>query len=148
MKIQLSRRPAPAFRAAAFALAVGATSLAISAGTGGAATKGGKPTAYGLNPESPVSTTATVSQKVPKGKTFLLSDIIFQDPSQDTGRVRLMRGGTTLLDLNLQHFSTQQHSLQTPIAFKSRQKIKFFIDCDNPGPGCTPGLFLSGVLKG
>jgi hypothetical protein len=152
MRIRTFNHPAMSPAAVlALAAVIAVTSPAIGADTGAtthAARAAGKPKHYALSPKAPVTGTATISRTVPKGKRFLLYDAIFQNPSHDIGRVRLLRGGTTLLSLNLQDFHTEQHSLQAPIAFGHATKVKFFIDCDNPSGGCTPALLLAGKLKG
>ena len=130
-------------------VAVLAIAAAIAgAGAAAGAAGGGKPKHYSLAPKAPVTTTATISRTVPRGKRFLLYDMIFQNPAADLGRLVLKRGGQTLLTLGLQNFRTQQHSLQAPISFGHAQKIRLFIDCDNPSGGCTPAALLTGRLKG
>lgn len=144
-----SLRSSPALAVALVVLAatVAGTSWAIGAGDAPRAAPKGKPKHYALNVSAPVTSTATLSRTVPRRRTFLLYDIVFQNPASDIGRVRLLRGGTTLLELALQNFRLEHVSLQAPIAFRRRQQIRIFIDCDNASGGCTPAALLSGVLR-
>jgi hypothetical protein len=147
-------RPSPALAVALLALvaAIAGTSWALGSGGAGTASKlrqnAAKPKDYSITVPAPVTSTATIRRTVPAGKTFLLSDIILQNPASDIGRVAVRRGGSRLLELGLQNFRTEQHSLNTPIKFRGGQKLALFIDCDNPSGGCTPAALFVGVLKG
>ena len=106
----------------------------------------GEPIAFRLAPASPVTSEAVFDSSLPAGKRFLLSDVVLQNPSSDIGRVRIRRGGVTLLELGLQNFTTHQQHFDTPIRFGAGQKVSFFVDCDNPSGGCTPAALFVGVL--
>ena len=105
-----------------------------------------EPTDFQLGPTSPVTTEAVFQFTVPAGKTFLLTNAVFQNPASDVGRLELRRDGSRLLQLNLTKFSTQEHHFDTPLRFKAGQKVELFIDCDNPSGGCTPSALFGGVL--
>ena len=93
----------------------------------------------------PVTSTATVQSNLPADKTFLLSEVVFQNPSSDIGRIHL-RDGSRLLQLSLGDFSTHHERFDTPLRFKPGEKVELFIDCDNPSGGCTPSALVAGVL--
>jgi hypothetical protein len=149
-----SLRPSPALIVSILALvtAIAGTSWAVGDSGAGTASKlrrnAPKPKDYSIAVTTPVTSTATIRRTVPTGKTFLLSDVILQNPASDTGRIEVRRGSSRLLKLQLQKFSTEQHSLNTPIKFRGGQKLTLFIDCDNPSGGCTPAALFVGVLKG
>jgi hypothetical protein len=103
-------------------------------------------TDFRLAPTSPVTTEATLSYTVPADRTLLLSNVVFQNPSSDVGRLELRRSGATLMQLNLTKFSTQHEHFESPITFPAGTKIDLFIHCDNPSGGCTPSALFSGVL--
>jgi hypothetical protein len=123
---------------------VGSNRGAVASSLGTNAT----PKYYSINVTSPVTTTATFNRTVPPGKTFLLSEIILQNPASDIGRINVSRGSSRLLTIGLQNFKTEQHTLTKPIKFAGGQKLKLFIDCDNASGGCTPAALFVGVLKG
>jgi hypothetical protein len=95
---------------------------------------------------TPVTSTATVQSNLPADKTFLLSEVVFQNPSSDIGRIHLRRDGSTLLQLSLSNFSTHHERFDTPLRFKPGEKVELFVDCDNPSSGCTPSALVAGVL--
>ena len=144
-----NRSPAPLVAAFALVVAILVSGSAAGEddGVSSRAAPKGKPKHYALNVTAPVTTTALITRTVPRGKTFLLYDIIFQNPAADVGRIQLRRGNETLLNLALQTFRAQHFTLQAPIAFRRAKKIGLFIDCDNPSGGCTPAALLSGVLR-
>jgi hypothetical protein len=130
-------------------IAIASTGWAVGTGAAPTASKGAaQPRDYSITVKTPVTTTATIKRTVPAGKTFLLSDIILQNPASDLGRLTVRRGKSPLLQLNLQKFTTQQHSLNAPIRFRGGQKLVLFIDCDNSTGGCTPAALFAGKLKG
>ncbi len=149
-----SLRPSPALVVSVLALAaaIAGTSWAVGSGGAGTASKlqknAAKPKDYSITVPTPVTSTATIRRTVPSGKTFLLSDVILQNPASDIGRIVVRRGSSRLLNLGLQNFRTEQHSLNTPLKFRGGQKLTLFIDCDNPSGGCTPAALFVGVLKG
>ena len=95
---------------------------------------------------TPVTSTAIVQSNLPADKTFLLSELVFQNPSSDIGRIQLRRDGSTLLQLSLSDVSTQHERFDTPLRFKPGEKVGLFVDCDNPSGGCNPSALVAGVL--
>jgi len=95
---------------------------------------------------TPVFSTATVQSNLPADKTFLLSEVVFQNPSSDIGRIHLRRDGSTLLQLSLSGLSTHHERFDTPLRFKPGEKVELFVDCDNASGGCTPSALVAGVL--
>jgi hypothetical protein len=142
--------PSPALVVAVLALVAAAagTSWAVGSRSAGTASSAAKPQDYSITVTTPVTSTATLRRTVPAGKTFLLSDVVLQNPASDIGRVVVRRDGTRLLQLALSKFSTEQHSFNKPIRFSAGEKVTLFIDCDNPSGGCTPAALFAGVLKG
>ena len=151
MKRFHSLRPSPRLVVALCALAAAIACTSWLVGNNGAAVASGNngtPRYYSITVTSPVTSTATFRRTVPPGKTFLLSEIILQNPASDVGRVHVSRGSSRLLTIGLQNFNTEQHTLTTPIKFGGGDKLVLFIDCDNPSGGCTPSALFVGVLKG
>jgi hypothetical protein len=109
----------------------------------------GTATSFRIAPDLPVTSTATLPSPLPATKTFLLSDVVFQNPASDMGRVRVQRAGQVLLEVGLQSFSTTvEQQFVTPLEFKPGEALTVFIDCDNPSGGCLPAVLFSGVLQG
>jgi hypothetical protein len=153
MKRFHSLRSSPGLVVALCALvaAIAGTSWLVSnngAAVASAAGNKGRPKYYSITVSSPVTTTATFKRTIPSGKTFLLSEIILQNPASDIGRIHVRRGKSRLLNVGLQNFDTEQHTLTKPIKFSGGQKLVLFIDCDNASGGCTPAALFVGVLKG
>ena len=147
----LRRSPGLVVALCALVAAIGGTSWLV--GNNGAAVasslgNNSTPKYYSITVTSPVNTTATFTKTVPPGKTFLLSEIILQNPASDIGRIHVRRGSSRLLTVGLQNFDTEQHTLTKPIKFGGGQKLVLFIDCDNASGGCTPAALFVGVLKG
>jgi hypothetical protein len=104
------------------------------------------PTDFRLAPENPVTSTETLTYLVPAGNTLLVSDVVFQNPASDLGRIVLRRSGATVMELALDSFRTQQHRFEIPLEFTEGEAVELFIDCDNPTGGCTPAVLVVGVL--
>ena len=142
--------PGPVVALCALVVAIVGTSWVV--GNNGAVVasnlgRNAKPKDYSITVANPVTSTATLTRTIPPGKTFLLSEIILQNPASDVGRVQVRRGSSRLLTIGLQNFKTEQHTLTTPIKFGGGQKLVLFIDCDNPSGGCTPAALFVGVLR-
>ena len=153
MKGFRSLSPSPGLMVALCALVAAIASTSWVVGNNGAVVaanlgRNAKPKDYSFTVKSPVTSTATLKRTIPQGKTFLLSEVILQNPASDVGRIHVSRGNSRLLTIGLQNFNTEQHTLTTPIKFGGGQKLVLFIDCDNPGPGCTPAALFAGVLRG
>jgi hypothetical protein len=87
----------------------------------------------------------TQTYVVPTGKTFQLTDIIFENPNGDTGTLVLARNGVVLLQTSLANFRDLDYHLVAPILFTSAQQMQMIISaCTN---ACQPGMFYSGYLK-
>jgi hypothetical protein len=95
---------------------------------------------------TPVFSTATVQSNLPADKTFLLSEVVFQNPLSDIGRIHLRRDGSPLLQLSLSNFSIHHERFDTPLRFKPGEKVELFVDCDNASGGCLPSALVAGVL--
>jgi hypothetical protein len=106
-------------------------------------------TSFRVAPAAPVVSTATVPASLPATKTFLLTDVVFQNPAADIGRIKVQRAGQDLLEVALQSFSTTvEQQFITPLEFRPGEALTVFIDCDNPSGGCLPAVLFSGLLQG
>ena len=125
----------------------GGGGTATTAPNGGGVLALGPQTDFRLAPNSPVSGTQTLTFTAPAGKTLLITDIVFQNPASDVGRIQLQRDGAPLIEIGLQNFRDLDYHFIVPLQFTEGQRVQIFIDCDNPGsPGCTPAAYFAGVL--
>ena len=92
--------------------------------------------------------TCTASTTVPSGATAVeLTDILFQNPANDTGTVTFAAAGKTILVVGLDSFRDLPVALAAPIALAKGAKVTLSVACTRPtGTPCTPGLLLGGVL--
>jgi hypothetical protein len=98
-----------------------------------------------VNGRLTASGNGTLAYTVPKGDTFQLTDLIFENPNGDTGLLVVARNGTVLLQTNLANFRDLDYHLVAPILFTSAQQMQMTISgCTDV---CQPGMFYSGYLK-
>lgn len=92
--------------------------------------------------------TCTASTSVPSGATAVeLTDILFQNPANDTGTVTFAAAGKTILVVGLDSFRDLPVALTAPISLAKGAKVTLSVACTRPtGTSCTPGLLLGGVL--
>lgn len=111
--------------------------------------------------------------KVAKAKVLSVTDVVFQNPAGDSGRVSILRGDQVLIQLALESFRDLDFHFVTPLVFPAESELRFRVDCANkppaaapgatptsgptttstttttaraPAPTCTPGLYLTGSL--
>ena len=92
--------------------------------------------------------TCTASTTVPSGATSVeLTDILFQNPTNDTGTVTFSAAGKTILVEGLDSFRDLPVALTAPIVLAKGAKVTLSVSCTRPtGTPCTPGLLLGGVV--
>ena len=92
--------------------------------------------------------TCTASLTVPAGaKAVDVTDVLFQNPASDTGRVTFAAAGKTILVEGLDSFRDLPLAFIAPIVLAPGAKVTLSVACTNPqGTSCTPGLLLGGVL--
>jgi hypothetical protein len=86
----------------------------------------------------------------PDGENQVLwvTDLLLQNPSGDTGTLRIQRGDTTLLTFGLQNFRDQDYHFIQPAQFTSEDPVVVEVTCRNEagaGP-CTPAVYLGGQV--
>ena len=76
------------------------------------------------------------------GKTLYVTDLVFSNPEEETGEVRLRRNGSTLLLLRLENFRDLDFHFVTPIVFEEHDTMDLW--CED----CTKAaLFFSGYER-
>lgn len=81
---------------------------------------------------------------VPDGVSLQLTDIVLQNPAGNTGTLRIQRGDTALLVVELGNFRDLDYHFVAPIVFAGGQKLVLAAECTSPG--CTPGAYFAGFL--
>jgi len=82
---------------------------------------------------------------VPDGQVLQLTDIVLQNPSGNTGSLRIQRGDTPLLVVELANFRDLDYHFVAPIVFTGGQKLVLAADCTSPG--CNPGAYFAGFIS-
>ena len=120
------------------------TTAAAGSSGGGAASDFGPPFITRLEA---TSASATSSYQPPSGTSFALTDMVFQNPQGDTGRITLSRGSTVLYEFSLENFRSHDLHLISPVIVADSESLTLSINCTTPGPGaagCADSVSLSG----
>ena len=123
------------------------TATTIPAGTASGSAFGAP---FDIRLEVQTGTAPSAAYSVPTGQTFALTDIVFQNPQGDTGRLLLKRNDTVLLEISLENFRLHDLHTISPYIFNSGQTLTIAITCTAPGPGasqCDDSASLSGFQK-
>jgi hypothetical protein len=92
---------------------------------------------------------------VPKGNTLALTDFVFDNPQGDFGTLVLTLGDTTLFNLALENFRTNDFHFVTPIQARAGQTVTMTVRCTDPGKPpslateptqCATSAYLGGTL--
>ncbi|WP_213450321.1 COG1470 family protein [Rhizomonospora bruguierae] len=86
--------------------------------------------------------TDTSRYTVPAGRTITLTDIFFQNPQGDDGRLDLLVDGQTLFTQSLANFRDLDYHLVSPIEMKAGAVVSLRVTCGAPGrtlAGATGG---------
>jgi hypothetical protein len=100
------------------------------------------------------NTTVVVPYNQPAGQTFLLTDMVLENPQGDTGTVTIRRGGTTagtLFQVSLNNFRDLDYHFVAPVTVRpdAASQLQMVIQCGTPGSpatACSPAVTFSGVL--
>ncbi len=116
-------------------------------GTGAAATVDGSP----IDGRLFLTGAGQTSFTVPTGRTLRVTDIVLQNPTANTGVLRVKRGDQVLLEVGLENFRTQDFHFVTPITFSSEQRLVLEAQCTGAAAGgtgeCTPSALFSALLS-
>ena len=88
----------------------------------------------------------------PANKTFMLTDIVLENPQGDTGQIQVLRGNDILFQVGLGNFRDLDYHFVSPILFKQpNQQLKVTVACTQPGGtppagSCIPAVTFSGVF--
>jgi hypothetical protein len=107
----------------------GASGAAAAAGSGAAGANFYTP--LSVRAETGASADATFT--VPKGKTFLISDIVLQNPQGDYGTLTLDIDGSQVSLLALEDFRDTDSPWVTPLRVPAGGKVTMTVACRTPG---------------
>jgi hypothetical protein len=93
----------------------------------------------------------TTRYTVPRDQTYYISDILFENAAGDTGIMRLQRGESVLMQMNLETFRDRDDHWAEPIEFGPGEEVILSVRCQSPGgqttstgASCTPAAYFSG----
>lgn len=93
--------------------------------------------------------TFNANEQIPAKKTLVVTDIVFQNPGGDGGRLQLRRGDTVLLEVGLNNFRDLDYHLTEPFVFAPGKRPVVAVNCVTPaGDRCVPAVSFSGRLVG
>lgn len=75
-----------------------------------------------------------------------VADLLLQNPSGDTGTLRIRRGDEVLLAFGLQNFRDLDYHFIQPAQFTSDNPMVVEVSCTNETGDCTPSVYLSGQI--
>ena len=87
---------------------------------------------------------------VPDGQVLQITDIVFQNPGADTGRLRVLRDDTVLFEIGLANFRDYDYHFVTPLEFTADQNVVIAVQCVSgatPGSSCTPAASFTGYTE-
>ena len=81
---------------------------------------------------------------------FSLTDLVFQNPAGDTGRITVSRDGDVLFTSALENFRDLDQHFVAPYTFAAGESLVMNVTCTTPGPGgagCTVSASFAGFTK-
>ncbi|MGH9246124.1 MAG: hypothetical protein ACRD29_17795 [Acidimicrobiales bacterium] len=103
---------------------------------------------FAVNPGT-FQTPASATREVPDGQVFEITDIAFQNPNGDTGRMQIRRNNVVIYEIGLANFRDYDHHVQTPMRFVAGDDIVVAVECVTAGTGgsCTPAASFFGFSE-
>lgn len=121
------------------AAASAAAKAASDAAAGAAAGAGGANFYTPLSVRAKSGANAVATFTVPKGKTFLISDVLLQNPQGDSGTLTLDIDGSQVSLLALENFRDMDSPWVTPLQVVAGGKVTMTVACRTPGaPPAAP----------
>jgi hypothetical protein len=123
------------------------TATTVPGGGGDLSSTYGAPYSFRLDVQT---SSPNATYTVPAGHTFALTDIVFQNPQGDTGRLKVLRNGDVLLELNLQNFFFVDEHTISPTVFEAGDTLALNLTCDSAAEGageCDDAATFSGFQQ-
>lgn len=103
------------------------------------------------DPATAPGDTQTYSFTDPDGQLLSLTDIVFQNPNGDIGRLEVLRGDDVLLSVGLANFRDLDYHFVSPVRFAAGEAVRVRVSCVSagtatpaPADGCTPAVYFAG----
>jgi hypothetical protein len=96
------------------------------------------------------SVSADAARPIPAGKTFTMTDVVFQNPKGDTGTISILRNQDVLFTSSLENFRDLDFHFVAPYVFPAGTSVTVRVDCGTPGAGgatCSAAASFSGFLR-
>lgn len=128
------------------------TGSGTGGGSGTATASDGAVEFVKLAPQGPPAETADASYTVPDGVTFLVTDIVLQNPNRDLGRARLVSGETVVYDWDLAAMASANEFQPriSPLPVEAATDLRFEVDCaelgDSGASACQVAVAITGRL--
>jgi hypothetical protein len=119
-------------------------------GTGGGAANANGAIDFRLAPSVGASVSADAARPIPAGKTFTMTDVVFQNPKGDTGTISILRNQDVLFTSSLENFRDLDFHFVAPYVFPAGTSVTVRVDCGTPGAGgaaCSAAASFSGFLR-
>ena len=91
--------------------------------------------------------TGTATFAIPDKSTLSITDLVFENPNDDSGMLHLQRDGKDLLLLKLDNFRDLDYHFVTPITLAAGQKLQVVCQPATSGADCSGSVYYTGFLK-
>jgi hypothetical protein len=92
-----------------------------------------------------LSGTATFT--IPDKSTLSITDLVIENPNDDSGMLRVQRDGKDLLVLKLDNFRDLDYHFVTPITMTAGQKLQLVCQPATSGAACGGSVYYTGFMK-
>jgi len=111
---------------------------------GGAVVARGEPTDFRLDVDP---ATADTPSRSFAGKIFSMTDVVLQNPRNNKGTLRILRGTDILLEVGLDNFRDLDYHYVTPLVFDGSDLVVDVTCANTDGTACTPAVSFGGYVK-
>ena len=84
---------------------------------------------------------------IPDKSTLSITDLVIENPNDDSGTLRLQRDGKDLLVLKLDNFRDLDYHFVTPITLTAGQKLQLVCQPAAAGASCGGSVYYTGFMK-
>lgn len=99
---------------------------------------------------APLAASAVESYTVPGGKVLRITDVLWQNPNGDEGRLELMRNSSPLYGISLRNFTDYGTALVSPFVFEEGDVVSAQLRCERIGDpnstDCSVAITITGEL--
>jgi type II secretory pathway pseudopilin PulG len=85
--------------------------------------------------------------KVPDKSTLSITDLVIENPNDESGTFHLERDGKDMLVLKLDNFRDLDYHFITPITITSGQQLQTVCQAASGGTPCGAGVYYTGFMK-